>query len=224
MNKKSLWMWVGIAVVVVIIIIVVAMGNKGTPAATPSTASTGSIPSTNLPFVTTNAPAPTVPYTAATDGFSIDFAGTPQVMSSTFHSPTAGYVPLTEYRDDVSAANAGAGANTENAYYTVYVYHYPDAYEFAADYLNTALQTYTAAVAKNFPGSQLVAQQSGQFLGQNAITGIVNVPLQIGAGSPSNTPDYVLITLNGHDVYIVSTYGIDSNTFTAFINSFQLAG
>ena len=118
-------------------------------------------------------------------------------------------IPATYYKEPVSNG-------APDAYYEVSVYHYPADYQFTGNYLNGALQVFYKVVSMAFPGSNLVGSQPTQFLGGSAISASISVP---AGTSPSN--DYLLITTNSHNTYIISTYGLAQSDYNAFINSFK---
>lgn len=190
MNKKSIiWIIVGI-VVVVVVIAVVAMGQHG-----------GS--SNNQQAATTQPPSSASAYTSAADAFSVQFPGTPTITNLTYNSPTAGAVPLTEYKV--------ASNESVNAYYGVYVYHYPANYQFSSVYLTTALTSFDDAINAKYPGTTITSKTSTQFLGGDALSATMTLP----AGT-----EYALFTVKGQNAYIVSSYGVSQSEFTAFLNSF----
>jgi hypothetical protein len=165
---------------------------------------------------TLSEPTPTTAYAAAGDGFGINFPTAPTLAKTTFRSMGAGAVPVTEYTQEYVSGQ-------EHAWYKVSVFHYPASYQFPNNILDLAMQVFNAAVNEKFPGSKITNQQPTQFLGNPALTGLVTVPLKLDPKSSaiSNTGDYLLITTNGHNLYIISTYGMDQNNYNAFINSFK---
>jgi len=162
---------------------------------------------------TVAAPTPSSAFTSATDGFTINFPGQPAISQSSFISPTAGAIPETEYR-------AKYTGGSENAYYTVYVYHYPNNYQFQSSYLATALQNFYGVVKADYPGSTMGSPNSSSLLGGAALSALITIPLKTGS-STVNTPDYVIMTTKNQEAFIISTYGIPVSDYNAFVSSFQ---
>jgi hypothetical protein len=195
------------------IVLAAACNSSQKPAAKP-TASTSTSQAVSQ-LSTISAPAPTTAYTSAKDGFSINFPGTPTVSNSYLQSPAAGPILQTEYREQYSN-------NGQYAFYTVYVFHYPQSYQFSSDYLSSALQIFNGIVSMGFPGSAITSQQNTQLLGNPALTAQLTIPYKAkGSSTAVNTGDYVLITTNGHNAYVVSAYGMVQSNYTAFVNSLK---
>lgn len=199
MNKKSIvWMVVGIVIAIIIAVVLLMRGgssqNQGTTTQTQTQAATA-----------TAAPSTPPPYTSTTDAFSVQFPGTetPTVTNLTYHSPTAGMVPFTEYKV--------ASNESVNAYYGVYVYHYPAGYRFASDYLTVALASFDDAIDAQYPGTTIAKKTQTQFLGGNALSATITLPFGT---------EYALFTVKGQNAYIVSSYGVSQSEYNTFLNSF----
>lgn len=209
MNKKSI-VWIVIVVVVVIIIAVVALwhpaSSQNQQAATqaPTQAPAAGTPPAAAPSsAPAAAPSPSA-YVSTADAFSAQFpGGSPTVTNLTYNSPTAGTVPLTEYKV--------ASDESVNAYYGVYVYHYPASYKFASDYLTTALTSFDAAINAKYPGTTVTSKTQTQFLGGNALS----ATMTLTAGT-----EYALFTTHGQNAYIIASYGVSQSEYSAFLNSF----
>lgn len=200
MNKKSIT-WIAVGVVIVIIIVFVVLGHGGSSqnqqAATQAP--------TQTPVAETGTPSAPSAYTSAVDAFSVRFpGGTPTVTNLTYSSPTAGTVPLTEYKV--------TSGESVNAYYGVYVYHYPAGYQFASDYLTTALTSFTDAINAKYPGTTIASKTQTQFLGDNALSATIAIP---------GGTEYALFTVKGQNAYIISSYGVSQSEYSAFLNSFS---
>jgi len=200
-SSKSIIIIVVVVILVVIGIIYYAM-SRGTAAAP---AAQGNNVSANQP-TTATAPGANL-YTSTADGFSAGFPGTPDVTNTTFDSPSAGTIPLTEYKQVTDAST--------DAYYAVYVYHYPTSYHFASDYLGEALTSFLSVVNSKYPGSVIASQTPTQFSGNPAFSAVISVPHASGTGD-----DDLLITTKGQNAYILSTYGMTQNDFNTFTSSF----
>lgn len=198
---------VGIIVLLILVVLAVVVFHSSSNPPTTSLGTAQTSPQTATTSTTSSAAS----YTAANDGFGVDFPGTPEVTESTFNSPSAGSIPLTEYR--VTAATTPLPQ-----YYTVYVYHYPSSYTFSSDYLSVALQAYVEAVSAQYKGSTLATQAQVQFSGAPALTASITIPVE-----NQSTQDYVLLTTHDHNQYIMSTYGVPESDFTAFTNSFAFS-
>lgn len=194
MNKKSIvWLVVGIVAVVMIVIALVTLGHSGS---SPSQQAASQSPAANTPS------GPSA-YTSTADAFSVQFPGTPAVTNLTYNSPTAGTIPLTEYKV--------ASSESVNAYYGVYVYHYPASYQFGSDYLTAALNSFDAAINAKYPGTTIASQTPTQFLGNNALSATMTLP--VGT-------EYALFTTKGQNAYIISSYGVSQSEYAAFLDSF----
>jgi cytoskeletal protein RodZ len=205
MNKKSI-VWIVVGVVVVLIIAVAVFGHRGSSQNQPAAAQA---PTNQTPAAGTSAAAPSSApsaYTSSADAFSVQFPGTPTVTNLTYNSPTAGAVPLTEYKV--------ASDESVNAYYGVYVYHYPAGYQFASDYLTTALTSFRDVINAKYPGATITSKTQTQFLGGTALSATITLP--IGT-------EYALFTVKGLDAYIISSYGVSQSEYAAFLNSFAFA-
>jgi len=188
-----------VGVVVVIIIAVVALGHS---ASSQHQQAAVQAPAAATP--TAAAPSSTPPaYASPADAFSVQFPGTPTITNLTYNSPTAGPVPLTEYKV--------ASDESVNAYYGVYVYHYPTEYQFANDYLMAALTSFDADINAKYPGTTIASKTQTSFLGDNALSGVITLP----AGT-----EYALFTVKGQDAYIISSYGVSQSEYSTFLNSF----
>ena len=207
MNKKNTIIIVVIVVVVLIVGAIFAFGNHGSaPQAQPQAAQAGpSVPAQS--GQPASVPAAGL-YTSSEDGFSVNFSGTPLVEKTTFNSPTAGSIPLTKY---IAQSRSGSSAK----YYVLYVYHYPQSYQFPNGYLAGAMQLFAAAVNMEYPGTKLVSQTPTQFLGISAMTGELTVPI-----GGIQTSGYLLITTKGQNTYGMGTYGASQGDYNAFANSF----
>ena len=161
----------------------------------------------------TSAPMPAAAYVSSADSFSVNFPGTPTVTNTKFSSPTAGQIPLTQYRQSFSV-------NGQEAYYTVDVYHYPASYKFPANYLNAALQTYVKVLNLAFPGTTITSQQPTEFQGLPALQAVVDVP---SGGNTANSNAYLILTVKDQNTYAISTYGMDQSSYNTFMNSFKFA-
>jgi len=207
MNKKTTITIVVIVVVVLIVAAVLAMGNRGgAPQAQLPPAQTGSNGQTAQPMQPTSAPAGL--YTSSDDGFSANFSGTPKVTKTQFNSLTAGNIPVTEYR-----MQSGSGSSTK--YYAVSVYHYPASYQFPSGYLAAAMKVFAMGVSAKYPGAKLASQTPTQLQGNPAVSGVITVPV-----SMSKESGYLIITVKGQNTYGIGTYGVDQDSFNAFVNSF----
>lgn len=200
MNKKIL---AAIIVVVVIIVaaVVVITGNHSTPAQQTGQSNSGQAQQP--------ASAPSLAaYVSATDGFSVNLPGSPNVESKTVKSLTAGSISETDYTF-VSSSNG------KGILYMIVVFHYPATYQFPNNYLTGALQVFNTLINTKYPGTKVVSQGQSQFLGSAAISAAVTVPFM---GTP--TSGNVLITTKGHNTYVVSAYGLSQDDYNAFLNSF----
>ena len=208
MSKKTLITIIVIVVVIVAVVAVVAVGNHGAPAQQTAQNNSGQAqqPQQNSqqPSAT---PSPAV-YASATDGFSVNLPGTPNVESKTVKSLTAGSISTTEYTY-VSSANG------KGILYMIVVFHYPATYQFSSNYLTGALQIFDTLINAKYPGTKVISQGQSQFLGGAAISGSVTVPFM---GTP--TSGNVLITTKNHNTYVVSAYGLSQSDYSAFLNSF----
>jgi hypothetical protein len=200
-NKNAVIITVVVVIIIVIVVAIFAFGNHASPAA-------ANAPASNAGGAAAQT-ASTPTYISSADGFSAGFSGTPAITDTTFDSPTAGSIPMTQYKE---AASGSAGA-----YDGVFVDHYPASYTFTSDYLTGALTEFTASVNEKYPGSKLMSQAATQFEGMPAITGVVTVP----AGG-ATADDYVLITTKGRNAYIVTAYGTGQNSFNTFLASVSL--
>jgi hypothetical protein len=169
-------------------------------------------------FKTIDVPAPAAAYSSTVDGFTVNFPSVPKITKSTAPSPTAGPIPVTEYRKLFSSGS-------EYAFYTVSVYHYPSTFKLTSDYLSTGLQTFTKILTDLFPGTEIASQQSAKFLGNPSLTGTLSVPVKLTSGSTATTDtgDYFTATIKGQNIYIISAYGMDQSNYNAFLNSFKFA-
>jgi len=211
MNKKTIVILVVIVVVVLVGWAIFAAVNPGGAPQTPQQAQPMQQAQANpnsQPQPTQPASAPAGLYTSSEDGFSVNFSGTPQVTKSTFTSPSAGPIPLTKY-----IVQSGSGSSAK--YYVVYVYHYPQTYQFPAGYLTGAMDLFAMAVSAKYPGAKLTSQQPTQLLGNAAVAGTITVST---AGQQSE--DYLLITTKNQNTYGIGTYGVDQSGYNAFVNSF----
>jgi hypothetical protein len=197
-----------VALAAVVLIVVIATGSKAKPKA--------STDSPVIQFKTISVPKPTTDYEDSSNGFSIDFPTTPNIITSTYQSPTAGSVPIKEYRQQYSSGN-------EYAYYTVFVYNYPASYQFPADFLDGALQNFTKVIASSFAGTSVSSKQSTELLGQPALAALITVPIKLSTTSTSkvNTSEELVMTTKNQNLYIISSYGMSSNDYSDFINSFK---
>lgn len=195
------------------IVLAVACNSSQKPSAKPSApASTGQAVNQ---LSTISVLAPTTPYISAKDNFSINFPGTPTVTNSYLPSQTIGPILQTVYREEYSN-------NGQYAFYTVYVFHYPQSYQFSSDYLSSALQIFNGIVSMGYPGSTITSQQNTQFLGNPALTAQLTIPFKAkGASSTVNTGDSLLITTNNHNTYAISAYGMVQSNYDTFVNSFK---
>ena len=198
-KKSTVTIIIGVIVVIVIVAIVALVfgGNHG-PAGGGTSATA---PSSGAPAL----------YASSADGFSIGFPGTPQVTQTSFASPTAGSIAMTEYKEGSSHGSIGA-------YYAVYVVHYPAGYQFSNAYLNGALKEYVKIVNSEHSGAALANQTSTQVAGHAAVSALVTVPI-VGF----TTDNYVAVTANGSNAYIVSTYGMGQSDFNSFVSSLTFA-
>ncbi|MGB7957869.1 MAG: hypothetical protein WCF77_03465 [Minisyncoccia bacterium] len=211
MNKKNTIIIVVIIAVVLVVAAVFALGNhanapQAAPQAQSQAAQAGPSGQAQQPGQPASVPAGF--YTSSEDGFSVNFSGTPLVSKTTFNSPTAGSIPLTKY-----IAQAGSGSSAK--YYVIYVYHYPQSYQFPNSYLSDALRLFAAAVNMKYPGTRLVSQTPTQFLNVSAMAGALTVPI-----GGAQTPGYLLITTKGQNTYGMGTYGASQSDYNAFVNSF----
>lgn len=205
MNKKSI-VWTVVGIVVVIVIAVVVLAHSGSSQNQPATAPTPQTPTQTPPTGTAPAAAPSSTasaYASSADAFSVDFPGTPTVTNLTYNSPTAGAVPLTEYKV--------ASDESVNAYYGVYVYHYPAGYKFSSSYLTTALTSFDDAINAKYPGTTIASKIPTQFLGNDALSATLTL---------ADGTEYALFTIKGQNAYIISSYGVSQSEYTAFLNSF----
>lgn len=148
--------------------------------------------------------APSTPFTSSSDGFSASFPGHPDQTSSDYTSPLTGKkIPETEYKQSFTN---GSGA----AYYSVKVYGYA-ATLAPGIYLKEVLKEYAASAAVKYPGATMSAPQSTTVQGKTALSAIVTIP--------SHGENYVVATENGGKTYIIGTYGISEDNYTAFVNS-----
>jgi hypothetical protein len=214
MNKRTII----IAIIVILIVIaVIVAATTGNHSSSPTTVGSNNVqtqqptgngqPTATNPQSSSTAPA-SASYTSTKDGFSVNFPGIPQVTNTIFNSPSSGAIPLTQYKD----------ISTGNAYYAVYVYHYPTNYQFSSTYLSLALKAFAAVVNIKYPGSVITSQASSQFLGNSAISAAISV--KVTSGKTATTDNYILITTKGHNTYIIGTYGMTQDDYNKFQSSF----
>jgi hypothetical protein len=160
-------------------------------------------------------PAPTVAYTSNIDGFVVNFPTVPTVNNTTYKSKSTGAIPLTEYTQEYTSG-------LERAWYKVAVYHFPSSYKFADNFLDDSADVYVGSVSAMHPGSKVASHEKTHFLGNPAITGTVTVPVRVGLRGTTtiDTNDYVMMTVKGQNLYIISTYGTTQDNYYSFINSF----
>lgn len=207
-NNKSSAKSITIILIVVILVVVGAiyyMMSRGSSA--PASQGNNTAQTSGNQPVTTATPLTGNLYTSSADGFSAGFPGTPNVTNTTFDSPSAGTIPLTEYKDVTNVST--------DAYYAVYVYHYPASYQFASDYVGEALTSFLSVVNSKYPGSVIASKTPTQFSGNPSLSAIISVPHASGAAN-----DYLLITTKGQNAYIISTYGTSQEDFNTFTSSF----
>jgi hypothetical protein len=163
-------------------------------------------------------PAPTTPYSSNSDKFTVNFPTAPEVASSTFRSNSAGYIPLTEYSQSF-------GSGREQAWYKVAIYHYPANYKFSSDFLDKSADTYVSSVNAKYPGTKVANSQKNKFLGNDAISGSLTVPVRKDLRSTEtiDTTVYALMTVKGQDLYVFSVYGTSQDNYDAFVNSFKFS-
>ena len=161
-------------------------------------------------------PAPTTAYASKEDGFAVNFPTLPKVENTTYKSNSAGMIPLTEYVQEFTSGR-------ERAWYKVAVYHFPDNYKFADNFLDESADVYVGSVSAMHPGSKVTSHEKTQFLGSPAIAGTVTVPMRLSLKSAdtTDTNNYALMTVKGKNLYIISTYGMTQNNFNAFLSSFK---
>lgn len=178
--------------------------------------STPTVESENGQVQSINVPTPAVAYMSNDDSFVVNFPTAPKVTHTMYKSKSTGAIPLTEYTQDYTSGG-------ERAWYKVAVYHFPDNYMFADNFLDESADVYVGSVSAMHPGTKITSHQKTQFLGNPAITGTVTVPVRLGLRSAhtTDTNDYVLMTVKGQNLYIISTYGTTQDNFNSFINSFQ---
>ncbi len=209
MNKKTTIIVVIIVIVVLIGLAFFMFGGHGSAPQTQPSQAGGNTQPPAAPAAPTASPAATGLYTSPDDGFAVNFSGTtPQVTKSTFNSPTAGPIPLTKY-----IVQTGTGLSTQ--YYVIYVYHYPQTYQFPTGYLTGAMNLFAAAVSAKYPGAKLTSQEQTQLLGAPAVAGTITV--QISGQSFDN---YLVITTKNQNTYGIGTYGLSQSDYNAFVNSF----
>ncbi|HEY5220527.1 MAG TPA: hypothetical protein VIJ29_00035 [Candidatus Paceibacterota bacterium] len=189
-SKRTIVIVVVVVLIVAVIIAVVAFGNH---AAAPTTQS--------QPAATT----PGASYTSPSDKFAVNFPGTPDVTNTTFDSPSAGTIPMTEYKESASGGTA-------NAYDFVFTYHYPASYTFPATYLSGALTEFAASVSAKYPGATIIRQGPTQFLGAPAISADIEIP--------DGGDTYLLVITKGQNGYIIGTYGLPQSDYLSFVGSF----
>jgi hypothetical protein len=222
-SKKTVIALIVIIVVLVLIIILATGKNKAqAPTTTGSNnqtvqplAKSQKAPSVSL--TTIDVPAPVTPYTSTTDGFTVNFAKAPKVSSTRFNSFSSGMIPVTDYKEQFAK-------DSETAYYQVSVYHYPTTYQFPDGIQSTALQAVAMIASARYPGSKIDNQSSTTLLGNPAIAALVTVPMNVDPKNPTTkvpTGDYVLITTKGHNIYIITVYGMVQSNYDAFLNSFK---
>jgi hypothetical protein len=222
-SKKTVIIVVVVLVVLVLIIILATGKNKAqSPSTTGSNnqtvqplANSQKAPSVSL--TTIDVPAPTTPYTATADNFSVNFAKAPKLSSTRFNSFSSGMIPVTEYKEQFAK-------DAEMAYYQVGVYHYPTTYQFPDGILTTALQAATMIASARYPGSKIDNQSSTTLLGNPAEAALVTVPMNVDPKNPTTkvtTGDYLLITTKDHNIYVISAYGMTQSNYDAFVNSFK---
>lgn len=201
MNKKLI-AWTVAGIVVVIIIAVLALGHGASPQ-NQQAVTTNQIPAATTTFTATSSAASV--YTSTADAFSAQFpGGTPIATTLTYDSPTAGTIPLIEYKM--------ASADSVNAYYGVYVYHYPANYKFASDYLSGALTSFDDDINAKYPGTTITSKMQTQFLGSDALSATMTLP---------DGTEYALVTTHGQNAYIIASYGVLQSEYNAFLNSFS---
>jgi len=211
MNKKIITV---IAVIVVVVLVgwaIFAVGYHGGASQTQSQppAAQNNPSAQSQPEQPTAAVTPAAGlYASSADGFSVNFPTTPQVIKSTFNSPSAGSVPVTKY-----IAQSGSGASAK--YYVIYVYHYPSSYQFPAGYLTGAMDLFAMAVSAKYPTAKLTSQQPTQLLGNAAEAGTITVT----AGG-QQSENYLVITTKNHNTYGIGTYGMSQSDYNAFVSSF----
>jgi hypothetical protein len=161
-------------------------------------------------------PAPTTPYLSNSDNFTVNFPTEPKVASSTFRSNSAGAIPLTEYSQSF-------GSGREQAWYKVAIYHYPANYKFSNEFLDKSADIFVSSVISKYPGTKVANSQKIKFLGNDAISGSLTVPVRKGFRS-AETVDitvFALMTVKGQDLFTFSVYGTSQENFNAFIDSFK---
>ena len=181
------------------------------------TRSSSSPTSTNSSQLKTIAvPAPKMAFESSSDNFMVNFPDNPTTLTSTFDSPTAGPIPVTEYREQYTSG-------LEYAYYTIFVYHYPANYSFSSDYLTGALDTFRVVVNSTFPGTTIASEHSTTFQNVAALSGELTVPVKLTLSSTTktNTGDNLLITTNKQNAYIINCYGMPVADYNLFLNSFK---
>ena len=191
MHKKTLIILIAVVVVILIGVAVFVVGDHGgvaQPQAAPSSAGS---------------------YVSPSDGFSVNFSGAPEVSNTMFNSPTAGPIPLTTYK-----LQSGSGTSTE--YSVIYVYHYPQGYQFSSGYLSGAMHLFAAAVSMKYPGASLTNPEATQFLGDPAMSGAITVPV-----GGNQEVAYLIMTTKGQDLYVIGTYGMSQADYDAFLSSFS---
>lgn len=167
-------------------------------------------------FKTIDVPVPAAAYSSTVDGFTVNFPSVPKITKSTAPSPTAGPIPVTEYRKLFSSGS-------EYAFYTVSVYHYPLTFKLTSDDLNTGMQTFTKILTDLFPGTEVASQQTAQFLGNPSLNGTLSVPVKLTSTSTAATitGDYFTATIKGQNIYVISAYGMSQDNYNAFLSSFK---
>lgn len=152
--------------------------------------------------------APSALFTSSTDGFSVDFPGHPEQTASDYTSPLTGKkIPETEYKQSFTN---GSGTT----YYSVKVYGYAAALA-PSIYLKEVLKEYAASAAAKYSGATMSDPQSTTVQGKAALSAVIAIP--------SHGQNYVVATENGGKTYIIGTYGISEDNYTAFIHSFSFA-
>lgn len=165
---------------------------------------------------TITVPAPKMAFESTSDNFMVNFPDNPTTLTSTFDSPTAGRIPVTEYREQYTSG-------LEYAYYTIFVYHYPAGYSFASDYLNGALDTFRSVVNSTFPGTTIASEHSTTLFNAPALSGDLTVPVRLTLSSTTKTDtgDNLLVTTNKQNAYIINCYGMPVADYNLFLNSFK---
>lgn len=210
----------------VVSVVMLLAAGCGKPAANPPAAqnqngqsqatqqSTQPAPAPELATITV--PLPTTLYTSAADNFTVNFPSAPKITKSSVPS-ASGAIAVTDYRQVFTSGS-------EHAYYNVGVYHFPAGYKFTNDYLNTAFKIYFEVASLSFPEATIISQQPTQFLGSQALTGSITIPVKLGdSAATTNTGVSLLVIRNAQNIYILSAYGMSQNNYNAFINSFKFS-